>query len=332
MHWRFNMVPQTTPHFSSPYAPVFYSFVEHKRLEGYKYNTGVSYLHTLDLYCKTITTSPIELKQEDLSNWLSKRENQSSSNFAARNTVYSHLYKYCKDNNISYFPEPKLVRQWFYANDFTPYIFSHDEIKRFFNALDNDHYPNPTFQRCAPVMIRLLYGTGLRINEVTSLLVSDIDLNEKYLVVRDGKYENSRIVPLSKSLNDCLAQYMNDTNYESQENLFQGRTHKQLDKKTVYDWFRRILWRAGIPHQDNRKGPRLHDFRHTFAVHSLQNTVENGIDINTFLPILSVYLGHRNLSATEKYLRLTAEVYPSIVDKVSDITVGIIPEVQDYED
>lgn len=63
--------------------------------------------------------------------------------------------------------------------------------------------------------------------------------------------------------------------------------------------------KAKIPHQDNRKGPRLHDFRHTFSVHSLQNAVEKEIDINAYLPILSVYLGHRNLSATEKYLRLS---------------------------
>lgn len=326
------MVPQTTPFFSGPYASVFYSLVEQKRLEGYKYNSGVCHLHTLDAYCKNITAIPIELKSEELSDWLSKQPNQSPSNFSARNTVYSHLYKYCMNNNISYFPAPNPVHKRFYANDFVPYIFSHEEIEHLIKAVDSDSYPNPTFQRCAPVMIRLLYGTGLRINEATSLLVSDIDLNEKYLVVRDGKYENSRIVPLSKSLNDCLAQYMNDTKHESQENLFQGRTHKQLDKKTVYDWFRRILWRAGIPHQDNRKGPRLHDFRHSFAVHSLQCAVEKGIDINAFLPILSVYLGHRNLSATEKYLRLTAEVYPSMVDKVSDMTAGIIPEVQDYED
>lgn len=331
MHWRFDMVPQITPSFSGPYASVFYSLVEQKRLEGYKYNGGISHLHTLDIYCKNITLTPKELKSEELSDWLSKKPKQSPGNYSARNAIYGHLYKYCKENEISYFPAPNPIRSRFYANDFVPYIFSHQEIEHLIKAVDGDSYPNPTFQRCAPIIIRLLYGTGLRINEATSLLVSDIDINRKYLIVRDGKYENSRIVPLSKSLTECLIRYMSDTHYESQENLFQSRTHKQLDQTIVYDWFRRILWRAGIPHLDNRKGPRLHDFRHTFAVHSLQRAVENGIDINAFLPILSVYLGHRNLSATERYLRLTAEVYASMVDKVSNISARIIPEVQDYE-
>lgn len=326
------MVPKTTPHFSSPYASIFYSFVEQKRIEGYKYNTGVSYLHSLDTYCKAITSIPIELKQEELSNWLSKKKNQSSSNFTARNTVYAHLYKYCLENNISYFPEPNPVRQHFYANDFTPYIFSHDEIRRLFSALDSDPYPNPTFQRCAPIIMRLLYGTGIRINEAVSLLLSDLHLKESYLVIRDGKYENSRIVPLSKSLNDCFVKYLNGISYETQENLFQSRTHKQLDQTIVYTWFRRILWQARIPHLDNRKGPRLHDLRHTFAVHSLQNAVGKGVDINAFLPILSVYLGHRNLYATEKYLRLTAEVYSSVSNNVCNISEGVIPEVLDYDE
>lgn len=325
------MVPQITPSFSGPYAFVFYSLVKQKRLEGYKYNGGVSYLCTLDAYCKNITSTPIELKLEDLFDWLSKKPNQAPGTFSARNTVYRHLYKYCMDNNISYFPAPNPVRQHFYANDFVPYIFSHKQIESLMKAVDSDSYPNPTFQRCAHVIFRLLYGTGLRINEAVSLLVSDINLNEKYLVIRDGKYENSRIVPFSKSLNDCLILYMKDVKYEPKELLFQNHSHKQLDKKTVYDWFRRTLWRAEIPHQDNRKGPRLHDFRHTFSVHSLQNAVDKEIDINAYLPILSVYLGHRNLSATEKYLRLTAEVYPSMLDKVSGITSGIIPEVHNYE-
>lgn len=84
------------------------------------------------------------------------------------------------------------------------------------------------------------------------------------------------------------------------------------------------LWGRG-------KGPRLHDVRHTFAVHSLQAAVEAGTDPNAFLPLLCAYLGHRRLSATERYLRLTAEAYPSVIKAMDGIMDKIIPEVECYE-
>jgi integrase/recombinase XerD len=78
-------------------------------------------------------------------------------------------------------------------------------------------------------------------------------------------------------------------------------------------------------------GPRLHDLRHTFAVHSLQNWIIQGRDTYILLPILSAYLGHKNIYATEKYLRLTSEMYPNTLKKVKDTCGEIIPEVINYE-
>lgn len=131
--------------------------------------------------------------------------------------------------------------------------------------------------------------------------------------------------------------------------MFIGYKERNLTEHAFYSRFREILWFAGIPHQGRGKGPRVHDLRHTFAVHCLNKWVDEGRDIYTVLPILSNYLGHSSISATSHYLRLTPvqfpqivsimeeqsgliELYPDIIAKVEKSCSYVIPEVQkNYE-
>lgn len=72
-------------------------------------------------------------------------------------------------------------------------------------------------------------------------------------------------------------------------------------------------------------------FRHSFCVHSLSRQVQDGVDLYIVLPILSTYVGHNSVSATQRYVRLTAEAYPDLIEKVSQTCSYIIPEVAEYE-
>lgn len=87
--------------------------------------------------------------------------------------------------------------------------------------------------------------------------------------------------------------------------------------------FRQILFVARIPHTGN--GPRMHDFRHTFAVECLKKWVRSGKDITSALPVLSAYLGHKGLQSTQDYLRLTAEMFPDITARIQSHFGNIIP-------
>ncbi len=87
-----------------------------------------------------------------------------------------------------------------------------------------------------------------------------------------------------------------------------------------------MLWKARISHGGKGKGPRLHDFRHAFCVHTLTNQVKGGVDLYVTLPILSVYVGHHSVAATQYYLRLTAEAYPDLIKKVSRTCAYVIPK------
>ena len=82
--------------------------------------------------------------------------------------------------------------------------------------------------------------------------------------------------------------------------------------------FRDLLRNAGISHGGRGKGPRVHDLRHTFCVHCLQRWISQGKDLTTALPLLTTYMGHNDFSATEQYLRMTAEVYPEVSQLMQD--------------
>ncbi len=321
------MTVQNVPHFYSVFAPLLYSFVEAKRLDGYKYNREVKELQGFDRFLRQLDQSNIE---EEIHNWLSKRSNESDKTFRLRNSVYRQFYLFIGKEN-RYFPFPPYNTAKMYGSGFVPYIFTHDEIHNLFKAIDTEKHTNNAFYRCAPLLFRLLYGTGLRINEALSLLVSDCVIPQGLIIVRNGKNNNTRLVPISDSLKIRMEQYFVGLSYMQDSPVFQSRTGNPLRKNTVYEWYRRVLWKAGIPHLGRGKGPRLHDLRHTFAVHSLQDAVNQGRDINAFLPILSTYLGHQKIKSTEQYLRLTAEAYPSMLEELNKLNASIIPEADDYE-
>ena len=83
---------------------------------------------------------------------------------------------------------------------------------------------------------------------------------------------------------------------------------------------------AGIPNT-----ARLHDLRHTFAVTSLAHMAESGIDLYASLPILSNYLGHQSLGATNHYVRLTSNMYPDLITDVNTVCLDVFPKFKNYE-
>ena len=107
--------------------------------------------------------------------------------------------------------------------------------------------------------------------------------------------------------------------------FFTHRDGTPIAPDTVYRCFRRTLWAAGISHGGRGRGPRLHDLRHTFAVHSLKAMVDQGADVYWALPTLSTYLGHASVAATGHYVRLTQDMFPDVTAAMSAIAARVIP-------
>jgi integrase len=181
-----------------------------------------------------------------------------------------------------------------------------------------------------PVVFRVIYGCGLRANEALSLKCGDVHLDEKYIVIREAKNGCDRMLPISGSLAAVCNLYQQRylRGFSSGNYFFPQRNKSRYAADTLYRWFRKIIWKAGISHGGKGLGPRVHDLRHSFSVHSLEAMSRSGLDLYYSLPILSKYLGHRSLEATDAYVRLTFEMYPELVRQVDNLCSYVFPEVE----
>jgi integrase/recombinase XerD len=195
---------------------------------------------------------------------------------------------------------------------FVPHIYSREELRRLLLATQ-------TYQRnrskIEPVTVRaiilILYGAGLRLREAVNLSVADVDLGTAVLTVRDTKFFKTRLVPISRDLCAELAQYSKrpGTGTATDRTFFTTRSGDRVNPFTLEGCFQRIREQAGVRRSaDARYQPRLHDLRHTFAVHRLTQWYRQGADVQRLLYHLSVYLGHAHLANTQPYLTMTPEL------------------------
>ena len=109
--------------------------------------------------------------------------------------------------------------------------------------------------------------------------------------------------------------------------LFVNHRGEKISHTAVYTRFRKMLKACGITHIGHGEGPRIHDLRHTFAVHSVYHMVKSGMDIYTAWPIISTLLGHHDIYSTEHYVRLALEIYPDLYQADGAKLATIFPEI-----
>lgn len=314
--------------YKSSLAPFFTSYVDFKRSLGYKFR-DISTFKNLDRFlCECAHGGSIGLSEKILSPWCVRRANESERNWYSRIVELKGFAAYL--NGLGY-PSfvPRLPKR--YSSTFTPYIFTHDELSRFFASCDQlEYYANyQSLHQVLPALFRLLYGCGLRVSEALSLRCEDVDLSEGLITIHETKNGEERRLPLSESLKAVLGQYVDRCRQNTcgREPFFVKQNREPCSCDTVYRRFRKILFHAGISHGGKGKGPRVHDLRHSFSVHSLANMADQGMDLYYCLPLLSQYLGHKSLAATDTYVRLTAEMYPRLLDKVNRICAFVFPQI-----
>jgi integrase len=232
----------------------------------------------------------------------------------------------CRLGYSAYVPDSTLAPRE--QSSFTPRILTHEEIRKLFQAVDalEPTARSPLRHLIMPEVFRLLYGCGFRLGEVLKLRVRDADLNQGIVTVHQGKFRKDRLVPLALSLVHRLRKYAaRFENCPLDTIFFPAPDAGPFCLRTVYGLFRKLLLQCGIPHAGRGKGPRVHDLRHTFAVHTLLRWYRNGEDLDAKLPLLSTYLGHQNLLGTQRYLHLTAELFPEITARVEAVFGEVIP-------
>ena len=197
-----------------------------------------------------------------------------------------------------------------------PYIFTREELFRLLASTDSFPNRKNTLARyCLRVLLLLLYGAGLRISEALALTVADTDLVAGVLTIRDTKFYKTRLVPIGPDLKSVLVSYSKKRNLPADhteshlEPFFLNRHGVAPTYNQVGGAFRRLRVHAGIRRADGLSHPpRIHDLRHSYAVHRLVSWYRQGADVQKLLPQLATYLGHVDIASTQWYLTMTPEL------------------------
>ena len=305
--------------FTGPLATVFHGLIAEKQGAGYRYDATAHDLVPLDRFCVEVGHCEASLPREVVLRWAAKRDHETEATRQHRISLIRIVGEYMQRCGYPAYVHPRHAVGPTPPR-YIPYIFSHIELARLFACIDACEPDRASLvrHRVFPLLFRLLYGSGLRISEALALQVEDIDLSLGAVHIRQAKFGKERVVPVHPSLTRRFREYLQAPFQlaETDRSVFPSPHGGAYRADTVYRYFRRFLWAAGISHGGRSRGPRVHDLRHTFAVHCLQRWVTDGVDLSVALPYLSVYLGHTGLKGTQDYLRLTADLYPDIVAAV----------------
>jgi len=191
-----------------------------------------------------------------------------------------------------------------------PYLYTDEEIKGLLRAaLSMPHRCQngallPWTYYC---LFGLLCVAGLRLGEARNLKLQDVDLNAGILTVRSSKFGRTRLVPLHVTTCEVLADYIarrqrHWANRPVSSYLLVSSWGNRLDNGGIHRAFYALSQKIGLRRIGDRHGPRLHDFRHRFAMEALLRWYRADDDVERRLPILSAYLGHVHVSDTYWYL------------------------------
>jgi integrase/recombinase XerD len=216
-------------------------------------------------------------------------------------------------------PPPRLLP--FRAKRATPYLYTDDEVRLLLNAClrlsPNDALRKWTYHG----LLGLLAVSGMRLSEVLSLRLGDVDLANAVLTVRGTKFGKSRLVPIHDSTRRVLMRYRSRRDHylkgcPASDFFFVTTRGTRLDKNNVRGTFHVLSRQIGLRGESNRHGPRLHDFRHRFAIRTLLRWYRSGQNVEQRLPVLSTYLGHVRPDDTYWYLTACPELMGQAVKRL----------------
>lgn len=158
-----------------------------------------------------------------------------------------------------------------------------------------------------------LYTLGLRGSEALNLRLGDIDFTQHSLTIGQTKFYKGRVLPFGPRYESALRAYIDAHPLlrSSSREAFLFPTDSQrtprLANNSAFRTLLRIIDELGITTPAETRTPCLHSFRHSFAVHWIEQWLRDGVDVMTKLPLLSAFLGHVDAAATQVYLTMTPE-------------------------
>lgn len=304
------------------YNTLSQEFLQYKRYLGYKYKTDEIVIKEIVKYLNDFNIGIIT--KEVVENYVRLNNNLTQNAIARNISTFRSFCKYLKQQEIEAYQIPDKI--YTKKTKYKAYIYSHDEIKRIYNNLDkvtNNYHYTYYHKVIYPIIIKILYQTGMRIGEVLNLTINDYDNVNRLFHLKKVKNNQERIIVLSENLNRILNDYVIKFNYKFK---FDNKLFK-VSISSVENYFDKVLTLSNIVKTDN--GPRIHDLRHTFIVHLIEKFINEGLDLNVMLPIIQTHVGHQSLNSLTYYFQVTNDLL-NIANKISEEKLGyLIPMAGD---
>ncbi len=298
-----------TPVFSSRLSPVFARYVDLKRALGRRFDLPSRTLQSLDRFLHDQSTKYPDLNAAAFQAWCHTHEHVASG---VRRVRMLEVCSFClyrrRTESQCFVPDASSFPA--YHQRLKPYIFSEADVASLLGAASClKRYPSsPLRPEVIRLAIALLFTTGMRRGELLGLTLGDYDRRESTLHIRETKFYKSRLLPINASIADEM------------DRCLRARAQRKLpvSSDTALMWnaswgggaysgtslrnaLRPLLQKCGIV-TSKGKLPRIHDFRHSFAVNALLRWYRAGADVEAKLPLLATYLGHGSAVSTHYYL------------------------------
>jgi integrase/recombinase XerD len=299
--------------FTSCLADSIGKYVQLKVALGRDFATERRVLHKLDDLMTELRAD--DLSQSEFDSWCGTESHLSPTVRRKHMRIVRNLCLYRQRTrpdgfvpNPDTFPKP--------LQPIRPYVFTENDVSQLLQACTR-LVATPRFplrQQALHLAIVLLYTTGLRRRELIRLTLQDYDANEHTLLVRESKFHKSRYLPLAgdadKEIQDYLTsrQNLHLVMHGGSPLIYNGNaTGLPYSGEGLWLALHNLMKSAGVRTPDGRV-PRVHDFRHGFAISSLLRLYRTGVDLQTKLPMLATYMGHVSIISTEYYLSFVQEL------------------------
>ena len=311
----------------SPWKDHLINFYEYKKLCGYKYDSTEYVLVMFDQYYANLKIDDMLFSRDIIEPFLYLKSNERISNQRYKASVLRQFGKYLYLNNVIeniYIIPPISIKG---EKEFIPHIYTKQELRKIVNYLENYEYPMlpggfkhcPNMLNAVTLCIKILICTGMRLGEVLNLKIKNIEFEQNLFYIDIAKNDNQRIIPISQTLKEEILEYIEKTPFilENHDFLLCIDYENKLKPTNVNRYFYKALNYCGLKNLESRS-PRIHDFRHTFAVMSLTQLQKSEENINLSLSYLSTYLGHKSFNETQKYIWMTPIIFEDIKNKMEE--------------
>jgi len=315
--------------FQSSFANDILAYIKLRMSLGNKKDTFARRLHAFDAYCCLYHPQELIMTQEIAEGWCTLKPNEKVVTLSLRTRILRGFAKYLKTIG----KEAYIIPDGFVGKreQFLPYLYTEDQLKAFFSAADKlpPHKLSPMREYVIPVLFRMLYCCGLRPQEVRHLRVTDVDLTNGILCIVNSKRNKDRLVVMSTALTSLCQRYhqMISQFLLSRIYFFENPNGGEYSATWIQNQFFKCWKYAGISFE-KQYHPRIFDWRHNFATHTIIQWIRDGRNVTNLLPYLSSYMGHESIEYTAYYIHLIPEHLKSL--ECTDW--ACTAEVPSYED